>query len=273
MPMSQETNTTPLFERGAVVLSIDTEQYWGYLGALTEAQFDRRYPGSREAHVRLLKLFADTNVRATWLIVGGLALGGAHDLAERIKGLPAKWASQLQPGSKQTAPLWYSRAFVSLLRNATPTQEIGLHGGLTHFIWTNPTATRDAVESELTEGLRTLRELGIESRSFSFARDQEAHHQLLAQNGIRLYRGRTPVLAYRLGRTLAGAALRVVDEISSSAPPPVWPTETLPGLWKLPSSLFLYPLTPWRASIMGVKSRIRRFEQGDRKSTRLNSSH
>jgi hypothetical protein len=254
--------SSPSFERGAVVLSIDTEQIWGYLGTLTEAQFNRRYPESREAHIKLLKLFAELNIRATWLVVGGLALGGSHDLPERIAGLPGKWTSQLQPGSKSTAPLWYSRAFVTLLRDAFPAQEIGLHGGLTHLIWTNSIATRDVVETELLEGLSVLRELNIEPRSFSFARDQEAHHRLLAQNGITVYRGRTPVLAYRLGRTLPGALLRVFDEISGSAPPPVWPTESLPGLWNLPSSLFLYPMTPWRTNIIGLRSRIKRFEQG-----------
>ena len=248
-------------ERGAVVFSVDTERIWGYLGSLSEAQFCRRYPHSREAHLKLLKLFEEIRMSATWLVVGGLALRHNQDLAERIKGFPADWTRRLLEEHEGSARLWYARAFVNLLRAAHPTQEIGLHGGLTHLIWTT-TTTRDIAHRELTEGLKALRELNITPRSFSFARDQESHHELLANNGIRVYRGRTPVLAYRLGRTLPGAALRALDEIAGAVPPPVWPVETLPGLWNLPSSLFFYPITPWRTKIVRLRTRIRRFEQG-----------
>jgi len=254
------TVTSRPLDRGAVVLSIDTERIWGYLGCLSEAQFRRRYPESREAHLKLLKLFEETSISATWLVVGGLTLRNHQDLAARTKGLPDLWTARLREEEASATPLWYARPFVILLRNARPSQEIGLHGGLTHLIWTN--STRDAVKCELTEGLRALQELNIAPTSFSFARDQESHHDLLASNGIRLYRGRTPVLAYRLGRTLPGAVLRVWQEMAGTAPPLVWPIETLPGLWNLPSSLFLYPMTPWRTNIVGLRTRIKRFEQG-----------
>ncbi len=42
----------------------------------------------------------------------------------------------------------------------------------------------------------------------------------------------------------------------------VWPQETLPGLWNIPASLFLYPLRASRSRWIGVKSRIQRFLRG-----------
>src|SRR5579885_3820752 len=42
------------FERGAVILSIDTEQIWGYLDLLNEAQFEEKYPNALLAHEKLL---------------------------------------------------------------------------------------------------------------------------------------------------------------------------------------------------------------------------
>jgi hypothetical protein len=151
---------------------------------------------------------------------------------------------------------------VERLREARPLQEIGLHGGLTHFIWTDARATRDVVRFELAEGVKALEQVRVRPRSFSFGRNEEAYHELLPAHGFSSYRGLTPVLAYRLGRTLPGALLRVWDEMSRATPPPVWPQETLPGLWNIPSSLFLYPIGPARARVVRLRTRIERFRRG-----------
>jgi hypothetical protein len=161
-----------------------------------------------------------------------------------------------------TNPLWYRRSFVERLRVACPPQEIGLHGGLTHLIWTDPRATRHAVKWELAEGVKALERASVRPLSFSFGREQEAYHELLPAHGIRSYRGRTATLSHRLGPTLPGALLRVFDELVSATPPVVWPQETLPGLWNIPSSLFLYPIGPSRARLVALRSRVERFRRG-----------
>ena len=52
--MNQENR----FERGAAVISIDTEQIWGHLDLYNEQQFEARFPYAREIHDRLLALFS-----------------------------------------------------------------------------------------------------------------------------------------------------------------------------------------------------------------------
>jgi hypothetical protein len=258
----------PRFERGVVMLSLDTEQIWGYqdplFDPLDESQFQNRYPGAVEAHDRLLECLQAARLGATWLVVGGLALPGSdgpHD--RRMAGLPARWTVKIPAGGEASAPLWYRRSFIERLRAARPLQEIGLHGGLTHFAWSEREKNiENVIRWELAEGLKALAQIQPRPRSFSFPRDEEAHHALLADHGIRAYRGPTPALAYRLGRTLAGAALRALTELSRATPPPVWPQETLPGLWNIPSSMFLYPIGPSRARIVALKSRVERFARG-----------
>jgi hypothetical protein len=85
---------------------------------------------------------------------------------------------------------------------------------------------------------------------------------LLPGYGIRCYRGRTPVFACELGRTLPGALLRALDELVRACPPLVWPRETLPGLWNIPASLFLYPIGPSRTRFLALPSRRERFRLG-----------
>jgi len=256
-------DTDGLFERGVVILSLDTEQIWGYLDLLNEPQFRCRYPDTLAVHETLLARLRAAGVSATWFIVGGMTLDGSHGGQDRrMAGLPIDWTARIPKGSEMTNPLWYRRSFVERLRVACPCQEIGLHGGLTHFIWTDARATREVLQWELAEGVKALERALVRPRSFSFGREQEACHELLPAHGIRTYRGRTATLAHRLGATLPGALLRVFGELACATPPPVWPHETLPGLWNIPSSLFLYPIGPSRAKFVALRTRVERFSRG-----------
>ena len=252
-----------LFERGVVVLSIDTEQIWGYLDLLSEVQFQCQYPDALGAHDKLLICLRAAGVSATWFVVGGLALhtsGGARD--PRMTGLPNVSSASIPNRGEPTAPLWYNPSFVRRLREASPLQEIGLHGGLTHLTWTDAGATRELVRKELNEGIEALGGLSIRPISFSFPRNEEVHYDLLSEHGIRCYRGHPQSLPWRLGRTTPGAILRALDELRRGTPPPVWPHETLPGLWNIPASTFLYPLGAARARALGLASRAQRFNRG-----------
>jgi hypothetical protein len=253
---------TESFKQGVVVFSIDTERMWGYSDFLNESQFRNKFPDSPSAHGKLLDRLCKAQVAATWLLVGGLALrdsGGASD--RRISGLITERV-QVPAGGEAASPLWYCRSFLHSLRQAWPPQEIGLHGGLTHLIWTDARSTAEVARRELAEGIMALAFPCGRPQSFSYPRNQEAYHHLLAQNGLRCFRGRPPALAWRLGPSLPGALLRAYEELTRRTPPVVWPQEVMPGLWNVPASMFLYPMGPARARLIGLRSRIERFRRG-----------
>jgi peptidoglycan/xylan/chitin deacetylase (PgdA/CDA1 family) len=262
MPVRSE-DVYKQFERGVVMLSLDTEQIWGYVDLFEESQFRRRYPDAIEAHTKLLACLAKAGVSATWFVVGGMALHESKGRWDpRMAGLLPEWTNRIAGGTEETAPLWYRKAFVESLRQAWPFQEIGLHGGLTHLIWTNPNVTREVAEWELTEGIKALTGAQARPISFSFTREQEAYYDLLPEHGIRCFRGRTVLRSFQMGRTLSGALARLYDEIRHVTPIPVWPREILPGFWEIPSSLFLYPISVSRTRVVGLRSRIERFSRG-----------
>jgi hypothetical protein len=186
-----------------------------------------------------------------------------------MAGLPEDWTIRIPGGIEATTPLWYRYSFVERLRKAQPLQEIGLHGGLTHLIWTDPRATREVAEIELAEGVKALEQALADPVSFSFGREQEAHHELLPAHGIRCYRGRTVSKAFQLGPTIHGKLARLMDELRRSTPPPVWPRETLPGLWNIPSSAFLYPIGASRTRLVPLRARLERFSRGLEAAARL----
>ena len=73
------------FERGIVILSLDTEQIWGYLDLMKESQFRDRYPDTPGAHDKLLTSLCAAGVSATWFVVGALAL------RESAGGTTSEW--------------------------------------------------------------------------------------------------------------------------------------------------------------------------------------
>ena len=235
MPLVESDDVRKDFEGGVVILSLDTEQIWGYLDQMNEAQFRIRYPDALAAQEKVLACLSAAGVSATWFLVGGMALRGSDGARDpRMAGLPAEWTEKIPAGVEATTPLWYRHSFVQRLRKARPFQEIGLHGGLTHLIWTDEAATRDVVKRELSEGVKALEQAQVRPLSFSYGREQEAYHELLPAHGIRCYRGRTAARAFQLGPTLRGKLARLLDELRRETPPPVWPQETLPGLWNIP---------------------------------------
>lgn len=262
MPVPYRDLCTP-FERGVVIISFDTEQIWGHLDILNEVQFQRRYPDAVAAHSKLLACLAQAGISATWFMVGGMTLKGCQGATDtRMARLPSSWIAKIPAGSERTAPLWYRHSFVEDLRKALPHQDIGLHGGLTHLIWTDPEVTREVAEWELAEGVKALEQAAVRPVAFSFGREQECYYDLLPAHGFRCYRGRTVAPAFQLGPTVRGKMARLLDEVRRATPLLVWPEHTLPHLWNIPASLFLYPIHPSRTFVAGLRSRVERFRRG-----------
>ncbi len=261
---------TATCEPGVVVVSIDTEQIWGYLDCLSEAEFETRFPRAPEAHPKLLARLCAAGVRATWFVVGGLALRGDGPVSVPYMDSPVAGRMRIPAGGEASAQLWYCRSFLEQLRWSCPAQEIGLHGGLTHLVWTDASSTRAIVRRELKDGMAALAQLDLRPRSFSYPRNQEAHHDLLPEHGLRCFRGAPPSLAWRMGPP-AGALLRAWEELRCATPPMVAPREAMPGLWTLPSSMFLYPIGAARARLLGVRSRVERFRRGVEAAARQNA--
>jgi hypothetical protein len=59
-----------------------------------------------------------------------------------------------------------------------------------------------------------------------------------------------------------GAILRAGEELVRRTPPVAWPQETLRGLWNIPASMYLYPISPARTRLIGLRSRVDRFCRG-----------
>lgn len=263
MSTTRKGPARPPFERGVVVVSLDTEQIWGYMDHTTPAEYLARFPRAGQTAARLLDLFVAHGVSATWTVVGGLSLTGSQGAAdERMAGLPKEWLARIRPGNELSEPAWYARSLVTRIRDAAVSQEIGLHGGLTHLPWSRPAQPVEVLRRELAGGIRALHEIGVRPVSFTFPRNFEARTEVLAEFGFRCFRGPGVGSSDSTNRTLYGSVSRIAAEWRLAAPAVFVPAEQPEGLWNIPSSLFLFRMAGVRALVAPLPTRRLRVRRG-----------
>jgi hypothetical protein len=157
----------------------------------------RRDPKNvRGAIGKLLDIFRENDIKATWAVVGHLFL----DHCELEEGIPHKNVSRLtdnwysfDPCSNiNKSPLFYGRDIIERLLSNPVKHEIGLHS-FSHVLFSD--CTREVADAEVKEGIRLAKQLGIEVKSFVFPQNKIGHVDVLRENGIQIYRGKDLVRA------------------------------------------------------------------------------
>lgn len=258
-----------LLERGAFVLSIDTELAWG---GVHKREGDRSHVHGREREVidQLLQLFESYEIHATWAIVGHLFLRVCHPSNGRkhpeivrpsYSWFVGDWFDDDPCANVEMAPSWYGRDIVERVRQCSAPQEIGSHG-FSHTLVGDPGCTPESFDSELKACRKLADEIGVALVSFVFPGNSIGYLEVLAQNGFIAYRGRTPV----------GSRRRVVRQITS----PIWPLprpgvypEFRQGLWNIPATHF-YGFTD-RRSLLPIGARLYILKQRLRQAARQKS--
>ncbi|MGH9857413.1 MAG: hypothetical protein ACRD4B_06170, partial [Acidobacteriota bacterium] len=188
------------FERGVFTLSLDFELIWGTLdkrgpnGFRSACETERRYVIDR-----LLELFVEFKIPATWCVVGHLMLD--HCVCENgVKHssiVPPKhswvgdWFAHDPCGDEKKFPLFYGRSLVEKIRDCSIPQEIGSHS-FSHVIFGDVGCSVETARTELAACVQAARDLNIQMHSFVFPRNSIGHLNVLSENGFRIFRGLEP---------------------------------------------------------------------------------
>jgi peptidoglycan/xylan/chitin deacetylase (PgdA/CDA1 family) len=269
---------TPVsLERGAFVVSIDTEMAWGAAHHRGGSASDggHAFDGERRAIERMLDVFARHGVPATWAIVGHLLLdrcergpdGRAHPdlLRPAYPWLDEDWFAIDPCSTIDEAPFHYGRDIVERIRACPVPQEIGCHG-FSHVMIGDEGASPELFDSELAASAGAAEALGEALQSFVYPRNSLGYTDRLAAHGYTSYRG------VRAGRPFAGrppwqqAALRAVDKVRPLAGTAVLPSWDSGGLWNVPQTYVLAPATqrPRTPVALWVRRPIARLRQAAR---------
>src|ERR1035438_1185138 len=120
-------------ERGAFVISLDFELLWGVREMAVDGRYRRNLLGARRAVPRILMLFRQFEVAATWATVGFLFARNRDELADFLPAEQPRYKhTQFDPYRERIGrneiedPLHFGRSLLEIVRE-TPRQEIGSH--------------------------------------------------------------------------------------------------------------------------------------------------
>lgn len=259
---------------GAFVVSLDFELHWGIRDRVApDSPYRASLIGARGAVPRMLELFEEFGIAATWATVGMLFASTREELARFHPAVRPRYAdARLDPfgeavgAGEEDDPVHFGGSLVERILRA-PGQEVATHT-YSHFYCLEPGQTREAFRADLESAAAIAREKGVRLRSIVFPRNQhnpDYDRELLAA-GIQCFRGNARGWMYRAvaGRDESRAmrAVRLLDAYIgfSAAGAAPWGEVAQPsGLCNVPASLFLRPSPPATRGVDRVRlGRIRR---------------
>ncbi|WP_435346445.1 polysaccharide deacetylase family protein [Haloarchaeobius sp. HRN-SO-5] len=218
---------------GSVVVSVDAELGWGF--------HDQRSPPSDRARAgrngwrRLLDLFDEHEIPATWAVVGHLFLSSC-DRRHREIPAPMGWFHSEQNGLLADPELRYAPELVGATVNADVDHDVGIHT-FSHVQFGSLETSTALARAEVDAAVEVARRAGIDPVSFVFPRNDIGHLDVLAESPIECYRGHRPdqrgEVSQKLGKFRDAT-------IGPRTPTLVEPSVDGNGLVNVPASLFLY---------------------------------
>lgn len=244
---------------GALVISLDFELQWGVRERMRDGGYRRNLDGAREAVPRMLELFAEFEVAATWATVGFLF---ARSRAERAAYAPVERPTYadaaLDPygdetGESERDDPWHHAATLVERILATPRQELATHT-FSHYYCREPGQTATQFDADLGAARAIAAARDVALRSIVFPRNQHepAYDVVLLRQGIVAYRGNPRSWMWRFGGAEESAAparrlLRLLDGYVGVgvAASQRWDEVVQPsGLSDVRASRFLAPYRP-----------------------------
>lgn len=260
-PLDEHRATHQIPEFGAFVVSLDFELHWGVrdLYPADGGPYRANLLGVRAAIPRLLDLFEEFDIAATWATVGFLFARSRQELLRFWPAiLPAYDDPQLCPYSEATGrsedddPLHFAPSLIGLIRGH-PRQEIGTHTH-SHFYCLEPGASRAAFKADIDSAVAIAAEQEVTLRSIVFPRNQcnPEYEDILVEAGMTCYRGSEQHPMYRAASFAEynqpnRRVGRLVDTYVAYSGPNVTKWQDVPrmnGLYNVPASCFLRPYTP-----------------------------
>lgn len=241
------------------IISLDFELMWGVRDHRTIADYGTEVLGVRQAIPRLLKVFGEAGISATWATVGLLFARNHTEMMDYAPALkPGYDRSELSPysaidelkgQSEDQNPYFFGRSMVDQIIDAG-SHELSCHT-FSHYFCLEPGQTVEEFKADLAANIAIAKSAGCTMESIVFPRNQwgEAYVDAIVEAGLIAFRGNQGGYMYRSrngeGNTLLVRGLRLLDgalpvsERTDFAEP-----RPYRGAYDIPASRFLRPWKP-----------------------------
>lgn len=193
---------------GRFVISLDFELFWGMTDKLTIKEYGPRILGERTAVPKMLKLFDQYKLHATWGTVGMLAFSTKADLLATLptqrphykhESISNYWYIEHKEigQGEETDQYHFGASLVELIKSH-PNQEIASHT-FSHYYCLEQGQTTDTFKADLEAEKVVLSHFNIIPRSLIFPRNQASEEYVKAagKTGIVAYRGNERHVLYQ----------------------------------------------------------------------------
>lgn len=197
--MAEERTTPPDRPRqGALVISLDFELFWGMLQASNLDKYGRNITGAREALPRILALFVEHGIHATFAAVGFLLFSNKEELLAEAPTLRPSYADQHLDNyghldhvgpNEEADPIHFGASMIEKIRQA-PGQEVACHT-FSHYYCLEAGQTLEQFEADLEASVQAARKRGIALKSMVFPGNQLSadHLEVIKRHGFTAFRG------------------------------------------------------------------------------------
>lgn len=267
MPSSVVPYSPPPTPPGVLVISLDFELVWGMRDLASVDALTPRMRATREAIPRLLDLFADFGVHATWATVGLLFCESGDDARAHAPALPGYENAALDPSAdiagigtgEADDPVRLAGGLIDRIAR-TPGQELGTHT-FSHMFCLEPGVTTRDFTEDLAAARHVAEQRGASLRSLVFPRNQYGpeHPGAAAALGVDVYRGNPAAWMYAAkpgaGQTAAMRLARLADAYVPLSGLQTVPLETLPTAapFNIPATRFYRPYSRITAPLERVR--------------------
>lgn len=241
-------------KRGIFVVSIDFELFWGVHDSVSIDSYKKDLLNARLAVSRLLELFKEYEIHATWAIVGLLFFNSKE---ECMRGLPHHKPSYVDSNlspyhrldsigfNEEQDPFRYAPSLIRRVQSY-PFQEIGSHT-FSHYYCLEKGQSAEEFRDDLDAAMRAGEKRGVRLKSIVFPRNQvnQEYLSICRENGIHAYRGNESCWLYdsreNREKTLGIKALRVLDAYWNFTGHHAYPMEKLKSVYpyNIPASRLL----------------------------------
>ncbi|GGL68284.1 hypothetical protein GCM10009039_27840 [Halocalculus aciditolerans] len=224
-----------------MVISLDTELKWGYHGFPTRKTWESSGEEIRRKVSRLLDMFSELDVPATWAIVGHLFLDSCNGEHENMpkpeyKNRSGDWYDEDPGGDFDESSCYFAPDIVDRIHSSNQSHEIGSHT-FSHILCQEDGISAGVVKEEIQACIEIARRKGIEISSLVFPRNQVNFIDEVGETGIVAYRGVSPEESLRDKRF--GRYRSFLRYIRRKSAPVVKPVKRGQGIWEIPASQYL----------------------------------
>jgi peptidoglycan/xylan/chitin deacetylase (PgdA/CDA1 family) len=252
--------------RGAFVISLDFELYWGVRDhRRLDPPERKRLLAARSVVPKILAAFRDHEIRATWATVGLLFARSREEAYScRPEHVPSYRQAELDPYVERMGrdesedPFRFAPSLIRVIEQEAG-QEIGSHS-YSHYYSLEEGQSEKEFKADIAGAIRIAENSGYQLRSYVFPRNQVSRHYLpiLRQAGFHAYRGTEPAasktpVTYREQRRPWLRVLRLADTYWDLNGPQTVAFPKDRHLARLGASRYLRPFSPALSSLESMR--------------------